>query len=186
VEIINEINHEAGPEDETAEETKVPDKTHVTSVNYRIKLRFAPKISQDQYEERAAENHATQQIARKFRTKLKLDKIPHKFDQYIPQDGDQIQRLGYYNDLVRKLPFHELPDCYSPDHSVFYQSGWPDSSRLYDKDEYYECLHAEHSLLRLFGLYSVALAKTGFPRWSSDPRDSAARRGLVEVIGAKE
>jgi hypothetical protein len=184
VESINEINREDGPENETPDERKAREKTYVASVPYRITLRFAPRMSQDQFEELAAVNKTT--LAEVEKLQVKLRNIGHKFDQYIPRNGEEHERLAAYNAAVRKLPYHELPDCYSPDFSVFYQTGWPRRTRLYDKNEYYECLNVEHSLLRLFGVYSVALAKAGFPRWSSDPRASAARRGLVEIMGTQE
>jgi hypothetical protein len=181
VQSINEINRPPATENETPEEREAREKSHVLKVAYRIKLKFAPRISQDQFEELAAVNKTTLAEAEKLRAKMKLRNIDHKFNAYIPRNAEERERLASYNDAVRKLPYHDLPDCYSPDCSVYYQSGWPAFTRLYEKDEYYECLHVEHSLLRLFGVYSVALAKAGFPRWSSDPQDSAAQRGLVEV-----
>ena len=186
VQSINEINGPPAPENETPVERKDREKTQVTSVAYRIKLKFAPRISQDQYEERDAVNKTTLAEAEKLRTKMKLRNIAHKFNAYIPRNAEERERLASYNDAVRKLPCHDLPDCYSPDFSVYYQSGWPAFTRLYEKDEYYECLHVEHSLLRLFGVYTTALAKAGFPRWSSNSQDSAAQRGVVDVLGARE
>jgi hypothetical protein len=149
---------------------------------YRIKLKFAPRISQEEFEELAAVNKTTLAEAQKLRATMKLRNIDHKFNEYIPRNAEERERLASYNVAVGKLPYHELPDCYSPDFSVFYQTGWSHFGRLYNKDEYYECLNVEHSLLRLFGVYSVALAKSGFPNWNSDPQASAARRGLVDVI----
>jgi hypothetical protein len=181
VQSINEINRPPARENETPEEREARERTSVLKVAYRIKLKFAPRISQDQFEELAAVNKTTLAEAEKLRAKMKLRNIDHKFNEYIPRNTEERERLASYNDAVRKLPYHDLPDCYSPDFSVYYQSGWPAFTRLYEKDEYYECLHVEHSLLRLFGVYSVALAKAGFPRWNSDPQDSAAQRGLVDV-----
>jgi hypothetical protein len=186
VQSINEVNRPPAPENETPEEREAREKSHVLKVAYRIKLKFAPKISQEQFEELAAVNKTTLAEAEKLRAKLKLRNIDHKFNEYIPRNIEERERLASYNDAVRKLPYHDLPDCYSPDFSVYYQSGWPAFTRLYDKNEYYECLHMEHSLLRLFGVYSVALAKAGFPRWSGDPRDTSAQRGLVEIFGDQE
>jgi hypothetical protein len=186
VQSINEMNGPPAPQSETPEERKAREKTHVASVAYRIKLKFVPRISQDQFEELAAVNKTTLAEAEKLRTKMKLRNISHKFNQYVPRNAEERERLASYNDAVGKLPYHELPDCYTPDFSVFYQTGWSSLTRLYDKDEYHECLNVEHSLLRLFGVYNVTLAKAGFPHWSNDPGASAAQRGLVEIIGNEE
>ena len=186
VQMINEINRPPAADSEAPEEAEAREKENVISAPYRIKLKFALRISQDQFDDLTAANKTTFAEVERLRTKMKLRSISHKFDQYIPRNADERERLVAFNEAVRKLPYHDLPDCYTPDFSVFYQSGWPSGARLYEKDEYYECLHVEHSLLRLFGVYSVALAKSGFPRWSSDPRDSAAQRGLVEVIDSRD
>jgi hypothetical protein len=186
VEIINEINRPAAPPNESAEERMAREKSYVVKDAYRITLKFARRISQDQFEELTAVNKTTLAEAEKLRAKMKLRNIARKFNQYVPRNAEEHERLASYNDAVRKLPYHHLPDCYCSDFSVFYQSGRPLRTRLYDKDEYYECMNVEHSLLRLFGVYSVALAKAGFPRWSGDPRASAAQRGLVEIIGTQE
>lgn len=150
---------------------------------YQIRLRFGPRLSQDEYDRLAVENAASTVQAEKLRESL--NGINHKFNQYVPETAEQRQLIETYNMAVGKLPWSDLPDCYTTDDSIYYASGWPDFLTFAKPEVAEECQQVETSLLRLFGVYDPRVAQ-GLVRPNSidDPRARAARRGGVEVISS--
>jgi hypothetical protein len=152
-----------------------------TTQTFRIRLKFAPRLSQDDYDKLAAENIATSAKVEQLRKSI--EDIDHKFTQYVPATIEQKRRVAEYNSSVLKLPWHDLPDCYTTEQSIFYDSGWPEFLSFADPSISEECAGVEAALLRLFGVYNLEVAKgTVFPHWSDDSRAQDASRGVVELI----
>jgi hypothetical protein len=123
---------------------------------FRLTLRFAPLLALDEYEKLAAENAAADRERDRLQQAVGL---PHKFDEFVAVTPEEKGRVRAYRQAVGKLRWHELPDLYAPDYSIFlyrsYEDGW---SYVYDKGPAAECRDVEASLLRYFGMYSPGAA----------------------------
>lgn len=125
----------------------------------RFVLRFAPKMTADEYDKLAEVNAASDKEHDRLRENVGL---AHKFDDFIATTPEQKKRLADYNAAVAKLPRHALPHLYTPDHSIFLLHPWDGWSFPADKETSAECHAVEEKLLRLFGVYSPdAVARGG-------------------------
>jgi hypothetical protein len=125
---------------------------------YRLTLRFAPRMSYDEYEKLAAMNAASDRERERLQRALGL---PHKFDDFIATTPEEKDRLQSYREAVKKLTWHTLPDLYTPDYSIFLffsHDGW---SYVSDKKAAAECAEVEGVLLKYFGMYSPRAAAGG-------------------------
>jgi hypothetical protein len=130
----------------------------------RYVLRFAPKMTVEEYERLAAVNAASEKEYDRLNRAVRL---PHKFDDFIAKTPEEEARVKAFREAVAKLPRHDLPDLYAPDNSIFFcqtGDGW---SWVEDKDVSAECRDVEQTLLRYFGMYSPAAAanRSGFGRY---------------------
>lgn len=135
----------------------------------RFVLRFAPKMSADEYDRLAAVNAGSDAEYDRLKRAVGL---PHKFDDFIATTPEEKERVQKFRAAVAKLPRHELPDLYTPDHSIhFLQSGdgW---SFPADKTVAAECRDVEDTLMRLFGMYDprAATRGRGVGRYLPEPR----------------
>ena len=78
-------------------------------------LRFAPRLSMDEYERLAAANAES---AREYDRLHRAVGLPHKFDAFIATTAEEKERVRAFRAAAAKLPHHRLPDLYTPDHSV--------------------------------------------------------------------
>jgi hypothetical protein len=119
-------------------------------------LRFAPKMSLDEYDRLAAENAAS---AKEYdRLERAINDVAHKFDDYVAANPEQQARLDAFHTAVAKLPHHTLPELYTTDHSVYFFHPWDGWSGPADKMVSAECEEVEDTLMRLFGMYDPAAA----------------------------
>lgn len=132
-------------------------------------LRFAPKLSLEDYEQLVAVNEASDKERDRLHRAVNL---PHKFDEFIAKTPEEVARVRAYHEAVAKLRFHDLPDLYTPDHSVFFfeaGDGW-----TFPADETDRAVTADvrETLKRYFGMYSPSAASGGgeFGRYIPDPR----------------
>ncbi|MBA4062373.1 MAG: hypothetical protein C0501_01455 [Isosphaera sp.] len=126
----------------------------------RFVLRFAPKLSADEYDRLAAVNAASEKEADKLFGTVR--DIPHKFDDFLAKTADEKERVRAYREAVAKLPHHDLPDLYTPDHSIFFHStedGW---SHPADKDILAEVLGVKDTLRAYFGVYDPRASSGGW------------------------
>ncbi len=108
-----------------------------------------------EYDRLAGENTAARREQERLHRAVNL---PHKFDDFIAKTPEEKERVRTYQEAVNRLTWHQLPDLYTPGHSIYlYRSkdGW---SYVYDKDVAAECQEVEASLLRFFGMYSPEAA----------------------------
>jgi hypothetical protein len=87
----------------------------------RFVLRFAPKMSVDEYARLAAVNAASE---REYDRLHQAVGLPHKFDEFIATTPEEKERVRAFQAAVAKLPRHTLPDLYTPDHSVYLLHPW--------------------------------------------------------------
>lgn len=136
----------------------------------RYVLRFAPKVSADEYDRLAAVNERSEKEYDKLHRAVGL---PHKFDDFIATTPEEEERVKKFREAVAKLPRHDLPDFYTTDHSAFFftwQGGvwW---SYPHDENVRAECREVEGALLKYFGMY--------------DPRAAAGGRGYGRPLPEK-
>src|SRR5262249_49831415 len=117
-------------------------------------LRFAPKVSMDEYERLAAVNATS---AREYDRLHAAVGLTHKFDDFIATTPAENKRVEEFRAAVAKLPPHALPDLYTPDHSIYFLHPWDWSSPA-DKAVAAECRDMEETLIRFFGMYNPAAA----------------------------
>jgi len=118
-------------------------------------LRFAAKMSMDEYERLAAVNAASEKEYDRLHRAVGL---PHKFDDFIATTPEQKKRVEEFRAAVAKLLRNTLPDLYTPDHSVYLlhsKDGWSSPA---DEAVAAECGDVEETLLRYFGMYNPAAA----------------------------
>jgi hypothetical protein len=118
-------------------------------------LRFAPKMSMDEYERLAAVNAASDKEYHRLHSAVGL---PHKFDDFIATTAAEKKRVEEFRAAVAKLPRHDLPDLYTPDHSIYFLHPWDGWSSPADKAVASQCRDVEETLLRFFGKYDPAAA----------------------------
>lgn len=121
----------------------------------RFVLRFAPKMSMDEYDRLATVNAASEKEYERLHRAVGL---PHKFDQFIATTPEEKERVRAFRAAVEKLPRHTLPDLYTPDHGIYFLHPWDGWSSPADETISAECHHVEDTLMRLFGMYSPAAA----------------------------
>jgi hypothetical protein len=127
----------------------------------RFVLRFAPKMSLDEYDRLAAENAAS---AKEYeRLERGVDDIGHKFDDFIAITAKEQDRVDAFHAAVAKLPHHTLPELYTTDHSIYFLIPWHGFSGPADKMVDAECQDVQERLMRFFGMYDPADAGNG--RW---------------------
>ena len=112
-------------------------------------LRFAPRLSMDEYERLAAANAES---AKEYERLHRAVNLPHKFGDFIATTAEEKERVRAFRAAVAKLPHHRLPDLYSPDHSVHFSSPW-DGAFPSNKEVAAECQGVEDALRRCFGAY---------------------------------
>jgi hypothetical protein len=132
-------------------------------------LRFAPRMSMDEYERLAAVNAAS---AKEYDQLHRAVGLPHKFDDFIARTPEEKKRVEVFRAAVAKLPRHTLPDLYTPDHSIYLLHSWDGWSSPADKGVAAECRDVEETLLRYFGMYNPAAAarRQGVGQYLPKPR----------------
>jgi hypothetical protein len=121
-------------------------------------LRFAPKMSMDEYERLAAVNAESEKEYDRLHRAVGL---PHKFDDFIATTPEEKKRVEEFRAAVAKLPRHTLPDLYTPDHSIYFLHPWDGWSSPADEVVAAECRDVEDTLMRFFGMYNPAAAARG-------------------------
>jgi hypothetical protein len=125
---------------------------------YKLVFRFGPKVSLDEYERQALVNAETEREIDRMRRALGLS---YKFDDIIATTPEEKARLKAYREKVALLPHHELPDLYTPDHSIVLTLAGDGFSYVFDKDVAAECRDIEERLFRYFGVYDPVAARGG-------------------------
>ena len=122
------------------EELKEYVKDDLYDVDYMIVLRFGPKVTPMQYEQWQAENRR----ARKRQDELvqSVRDIPHKFDQYLPQNVEEERRVAAYKAAVAQIRWRQLPERFHRNHSIYIETthNWFDA--FFDDDVGAECRSA--------------------------------------------
>jgi hypothetical protein len=136
-----------------------PPKARLHDGVYRLTLKFGTKMPMAEYERLAAENAATSK--EHDRLERGIRDIDHKFDQYVPSNDEEKKRLADFRAAEAKLKWHELPDMYCDEGSIWLltsDDGW---SSVYGDADREECDGVKQSVLRYFGMYDPAAAKDG-------------------------
>ncbi|MSR57650.1 MAG: hypothetical protein EXS05_08255 [Planctomycetaceae bacterium] len=184
VELKNYIGVPAGSADEPPEAKQKRKREGVFKRHYAIRLRFVSKLAQDDYDRLAAINLESARHVDELRKDL--TGIPRAKLSYSPDNRQQEARLRKFNAAVRGLPYHELPECFSADFSVFYGDNRYPGIEIFDSAVREECEHVEGSVRRLFGSYDPRIANgERWSGWSEDPQFRDMRRGLVEFSPVK-
>lgn len=122
-------------------------------------LRFAPKMSMDEYERLATVNFESEREQDRLFLALRF---PNKgIDNVIATTPDEKKRLEEFRATVAKLPRHTLPDFYTPDYSIFFLQSGDGWSYPADKNISAECENVRDTLERYFGMYDPAAAARG-------------------------
>jgi hypothetical protein len=124
----------------------------------RIVLRFGPKMSMDEYDRLAAVNAASDKEQDRLEQALGMT---HKFHEFVATTPEEKERLRAFRAAVAKLPWHSLPDMYTPDHSVYFLRLWDMFLFPADKAIAAECRDVEDALVRFFGTYDPHAAAGG-------------------------
>jgi hypothetical protein len=132
-------------------------------------LRFAPRMSMEEYERLAAVNAASE---KEYDRLYRAVGLPHKFDDFIATTAEEKKRVEEFRAAVAKLPRHTLPDLYTPDHSLYFLHPWDGWSSPSDEVVAAECRDVEETLLRFFGMYNPAAAarRQAVGQYLSEPR----------------
>jgi hypothetical protein len=141
----------APPQDPNAPQVEPP----LERGTYRLTLRFAPRMSLDEYERLAAINAASEKEQDRLHRAVKL---PNKFDDFIATTEEEKKRLADYRAAVAKLPRHDLPDFYTDDYSLRLFTPGDGWQVVYDEPVLAECNEMEETLARAFGVYSPLAA----------------------------
>lgn len=135
----------------------------------RFILRFGPNLTIDEYERLAAVNAKSEKERERLQRAVRL---PRKFGEFLASTPEEEEQVRNLRAAVDKLPHHDLPDLYTPDHRVFLflpGDGW---SFPADEQIMLECADVEESFARLFGTY--------------DPTAASHRRGVGKYAGKKK
>src|SRR5262249_39657287 len=125
----------------------------------RFVLRFAPHLSMDDYERLAVVNAASEKERDRLRSALRM---AGKGENIIAVTPEEKERLRAYREAVARLPRYDLPDLYTPDHSVCLFRPGDGRSWIYEKDPaWYGVEQFEKTLLKHFGMYNVTAARGG-------------------------
>ncbi len=135
----------------------------------RFALRFAPKMSADEYDRLAAVNAASE---KEYDWLHRAVGLPHKFDDFVATTPDEKERVRAFRGAVGRLPRHDLPDLYAPDHSIHFLHPWDGFSFPSDDAVAAECRDVEVTLVRYFGVYDPAAAGggRGIGKYLPEPR----------------
>jgi hypothetical protein len=82
--------------------------------------------------------------------------LTHKFSDLIATTAEEQERVRKFQEAVAKLTYHELPDMYTPDHSLYFHrepKGRIISPFPTDKTIQEECAAVEEKLKLGFGKY---------------------------------
>jgi hypothetical protein len=135
---------------------------------FQLTLRFAPRMTTDEYERLAAMNAASERERDRLRRAVG---VSHKFDQFLPSTPEEKERVRAYHEAVAKLPWHTLPDLYTPEYSICLLRSGSGLSYVFDKPAAAECQDVEETLLRYFGMYNPLAARKGQGVGQYDGRD---------------
>jgi hypothetical protein len=135
----------------------------------RFVLRFGPKMTLDEYDRLAAVNAAS---AKEYDRLHRAVGLPHKFDEFIATTPEEEARVKAFQEAVKKLPHHDLPDLYAPENNIHFfhtRDGW---SYPADETVLAECKDVEDVLLKYFGIYSpeVAANRQSLGKYRPEPR----------------
>lgn len=122
-------------------------------------LRFAPKMSMDEYERLAAVNADSEKEQDRLFSALRLTN--KGINEVIASTPDEKKRLAEFRATIAKLPRHALPDFYTPDYSIYFLRSGDGWSYPADKNIYEECESVRDTLERYFGMYNPAAAARG-------------------------
>jgi hypothetical protein len=116
-------------------------------------LRFAPNVSMDDYERMVEVN---KESSKEYDRLHRAVGLTHKFDDFIATTAEEKDRVRKFREAVAKLTYHELPDLYTPDHSLYFRSEL--NGRVMrpfptDKKIREECAAVEEKLKLGFGKY---------------------------------
>lgn len=181
IEFLNYINGPRIPKDESAEERRERLKHSIFKADLKIRLKFAPKLTMNEYERLAAINDESARQVEELRSGL--SDIRQKFDSYSSKNQEEVRRLRAFNAAVAKLPYHELPQLYCDEFSIHFAPGYHVSGVApYDKTVREECESVLKSLLRLFGTYDMRIARgERRPQWNDSAYALDRARGLIRI-----
>ncbi len=123
----------------------------------RYTLRFGRRLQEAEYKRLRGEHQA---MMKKYEAlQASVRHIDHKFDHYLPSSEADKKLLAEYCRAVATLRFPELPDLYTPDHSVRLYRSWT-VAREYPKKKLAraQMQELEGTLLKLFGVYHPRVA----------------------------
>jgi hypothetical protein len=181
IEFVNYVNGPAAPKNESTEERRARLQDSIYKADFRIRMRFAPRMTMTEYEKLAAINDESAQQVKKLRNGL--SDIRQKFDSYSSINQDEVRRLDAFNTAVAKLPYHELPELYCDEFSIHFAPGYLVSGVVpFDKTIREECDSIIRSLLRLFGTYDTRVARgERRPQWNDSSFALDRARGLIRI-----
>ena len=116
-------------------------------------LRFGPKVSMDDYERMVAVN---KESSKEYDRLHRAVGLTHKFDDFSATTAEEKERVRKFREAVAKLPRHELPQMYTPDHSLYFHrepKGHVMQPFPTDKTIREECASVEEKLKLNFGKY---------------------------------
>ncbi len=115
-----------------------------------VVLRFAPKMTMDEYERRYAINTASDKEYDRLHRTVGLS---HKFDDFIATTAEEKDQVRAFREAVAKLPRHQLPDLYAPDYSIYLLRHPENGVYPVDVEVRAERQAVEDALMRYFGVY---------------------------------
>jgi len=121
-------------------------------------LRYAPRVTADEYDRRAAVNAESEKAHDRLHDAVGLRS---KFGQFLATTPEEKARVKAFEEEAAKLTRHDLPDLYSPDHSVYFSLPWDGFSYPADEAVRAECRDVEDTLVKLFGVYDPVAARGG-------------------------
>jgi len=105
--------------------------------DYLIIVRFGPKITPMQYETYQRHNREVdrqrEELARGLRG------MTRKFDQYLPSNAEEQERLAQYKAAVAKLRRRQLPDYFYDGYSIYVEDTRSWSQAFLEDEEAAEC-----------------------------------------------
>ena len=120
--------------------------------DYMIVLRFGSKIMPMQYEQWQRENRQAaeryEELARSVRD------ITHKFDQYLPSNKEEKERVAAFEKAVEQIPRRELPDHFHGRYSVYVETTQDWTAAFYDEDVAQECRRVRRLVVDRFRDYA--------------------------------
>lgn len=121
-------------------------------------LRFAPRVSADEYDRRVAVNAESDKAYDRLHAAVGLRS---KFGQFAATTPEEKARVKAFEEEAAKLPRHDLPDLYSPDHGIYFSLPWDGFAYPSDEGVRAECRDVEETLVKLFGVYDPVAARGG-------------------------